>query len=915
MKLRFFAFILVLTISFLSVGCLMKKTTSAVVIEKFGSLSGTVSQSSALGIDSSKIRIKKIMQKAGLNNAYIYAIPISTGLSALKPDIKYPHAKSANGGSFTIYGVPVGIYNIVIDANNDKIGDYSYFNLIIQDSITSNIGELTVVALGTDSTTNLYLFTDKTSYAVGNTINMSLKGTSTSQKAVSVQIWDMKASAGKLMWESSEQNVTGDVDLSYTATIQSGWPSTASASGADYRAYIVISQKKQNGTAFEVSGTSNGDTTTPEISVNILFTKDTSPALSGIVDDTTATVTVTVNGSTYTATNNADGTWTLAGNTITPALTSGTYDVTATAKDSSGNSQLDSTSGELIIDVTAPTITPTAPITATTVGDSKVTYTLSEALVSGTITWTRTGGAIDANTPHVRILYGAELETGAHTDIELDSPPSLVDTAIYTIAFDGTDKAGNVGTQITIANVTFDSSLPVITVDTLITNNTKPALSGTVDDTSATISINVNGKDYPGINNGNGTWSLGVNTIDPALVADTYNVKASAINSGGKTGKDVTQNELVVDLTAPVPTITAPTNTSNSPYVITVVFGEEVTGFDAGDVAVTNGTAANAQELEDGSYYVEITPTNEGTVNVDIPAGGGCNDLAGNASQAAGTSVDTIYSNGNVPTILSGSVKLDNSSLTVYFSEGVFNNAGGALTTSDFWFQKFGPATLDSLTKVGGGALAGGEIAIRFNITPGVTTNDHNIAVDPADNYSVFDGGGNAMSAMIESTGQVYFNDPIFANYLGDDNNQWTEVGTGGSIINDALTHTADGTASCKFVDPTTAYTGRGIQSNRIPIEGSETYDYEIWAYTTDQAAGAYAATNTRISIRVDYSDGSNTTIAFQSPAVLDAWEQETFTDTAPSSATWVIITVRAMNFTSLNNNDINIDELTMTKQ
>ena len=56
------------------------------------------------------------------------------------------------------------------------------------------------------------------------------------------------------------------------------------------------------------------DTTAPVVTVNGLSTADNTPQLTGTVSDPTATVEVTVNGATYTATNNGDGTWTLADN-------------------------------------------------------------------------------------------------------------------------------------------------------------------------------------------------------------------------------------------------------------------------------------------------------------------------------------------------------------------------------------------------------------------------------------------------------------------------------------------------------------------------------------------------------------------------------------------------------------------------
>ena len=96
-------------------------------------------------------------------------------------------------------------------------------------------------------------------------------------------------------------------------------------------------------------GGSTGDTTPPVVTVDSLTTTDTTPALSGTVDDPTATLTVEVAGVSYDATNNGDGTWTLADNTINE-LAPGTYDVTVTATDPAGNTGSDSSTNELIIE-------------------------------------------------------------------------------------------------------------------------------------------------------------------------------------------------------------------------------------------------------------------------------------------------------------------------------------------------------------------------------------------------------------------------------------------------------------------------------------------------------------------------------------------------------------------------------------
>ena len=95
------------------------------------------------------------------------------------------------------------------------------------------------------------------------------------------------------------------------------------------------------------------DTTAPIVSVLPLTTSDTTPALSGIVDDPEATVEIIVDGQTYSATNNGDGTWTLENDTIAD-LAVGTYDIAVTATDLAGNIGADETLDELTIEAATP---------------------------------------------------------------------------------------------------------------------------------------------------------------------------------------------------------------------------------------------------------------------------------------------------------------------------------------------------------------------------------------------------------------------------------------------------------------------------------------------------------------------------------------------------------------------------------
>jgi len=86
---------------------------------------------------------------------------------------------------------------------------------------------------------------------------------------------------------------------------------------------------------------------------------------------------------------------------------------------------------------------------------------------------------------------------------------------------------------------------PIVAVDSLVTTDSTPSLSGEVDDPTATIQVSVDGNTYPAVNNGDGTWTLDDDTISPLLDPGIYDVAVVATNVDGY-GVDGTVNELVV---------------------------------------------------------------------------------------------------------------------------------------------------------------------------------------------------------------------------------------------------------------------------------------------------------------------------------------------------------------------------------
>ncbi|EYT42557.1 bacterial Ig-like domain family protein, partial [Acinetobacter sp. 478810] len=257
-------------------------------------------------------------------------------------------------------------------------------------------------------------------------------------------------------------------------------------------------------------GTATVDAVAPAVVITDLLTNDSTPALTGTVNDPTATVVVTVDGVDYPAVNNGDGTWTLADNTL-PALTDGPHTITVTATDAAGNAGTDT--AVVTIDTTAPNAPVLDPINATDP-------------VSGT--------AEPGSTVTVSFPDGTTATVVAGTDgsWSVPNPGNLVDGD--TVTATATDPAGNTSLPGT-GTVSADITPPVVALDDVLTNDSTPALTGTVNDPTATVVVNVDGVDYPAVNNGDGTWTLADNTL-PALTDGPHTITVTATDAAGNAG-------------------------------------------------------------------------------------------------------------------------------------------------------------------------------------------------------------------------------------------------------------------------------------------------------------------------------------------------------------------------------------------
>lgn len=257
-------------------------------------------------------------------------------------------------------------------------------------------------------------------------------------------------------------------------------------------------------------------------------------------------------------------------------------------------------------------------------------------------------------------------------------------------------------TALSQAQITLDTTGPVVTVTPLSTKDDTPALSGTVDDPTAAVGVTIGGRTYMAVNQGNGIWTLADNTIWPALPRGVYDVLVTAIDPLGNVGVDATLGELDIDFVAPTLLSWGPVEdtgidpqdkvTRATPFVLTFTFSEAVMGTDA-DITVLGpgGTAVTPDSITGwgtATLTVDLTSQSEqGTYTVTLS--NGIHDVVHNpfGGQTLQVTLDTV-----APTLLDWSLEEQAPGgadpvlttdpqpvLTLHFSEPVFS-ATGAIT-------------------------------------------------------------------------------------------------------------------------------------------------------------------------------------------------------------------------------------------
>ncbi|WP_444550954.1 Ig-like domain-containing protein [Enterobacter hormaechei] len=349
-------------------------------------------------------------------------------------------------------------------------------------------------------------------------------------------------------------------------------------------------------------------------------------------------VTITLNGKSYTATIQSDGSWT----TTVPAADVGTladgasYQVSVSAQDSAGNSA--SATHTISVDTTAPVISVN-----TLSGDD----VLNAAEAQQPLTVHGSSSAEAGQTVTVTLggkTYTALVATDGTWTLDVPAVDlAALSQGALTVTASVNDKAGNNGQ--TTHTLTVDTVAPAVTISTVadddIVNNAEQLAGQTISGTTTaeqgqTVTVSFNGHSYQATVAANGSWSVFVPGRDFLGLSDgDYTLTATVSDKAGNPGS-ATHN---VTLNGDVPTIAINTFAQDdivnaaehgTPLVISgttdAPTGQTVT-------ITLNGKTYTATVQNDGTWSYTV-----GSADVTALADGGSYVINAQVSNAIGNS-------------------------------------------------------------------------------------------------------------------------------------------------------------------------------------------------------------------------------------------------------------------------------------
>ncbi|MEP8935315.1 Ig-like domain-containing protein [Enterobacter hormaechei] len=365
------------------------------------------------------------------------------------------------------------------------------------------------------------------------------------------------------------------------------------------------------------------DATVPQVTIND-FVTDTNTVnqlahaqaqiLSGSVTGAAAgdLVTITINNVDYTTVVDAAGNWSLGlPASVVQGLTDGTWTINVSVTDQSGNT------GSSSVDVVVNTVTPVIGINTLAADDViNAAEKGEDLLLSGTSNQPE-GTTITVNLNGIN--YTATTDASGNWSVTVPaSAVSALGEANYTVTASVTDNVGN--SAAATHDVLVDSSLPVVTINTLAGDNIVNAaevaagqtLTGKVSNAASgdTVTIILGGQTYTATVQDDLTWSLPLTQSQlTALGNGDLTVSASVTNAHGNTGS----SSLDVTIDAQLPGLRIDTVAGDDvinviEHAQNLVIAGTSTDLAAGStVTVTiNGKSYSASVLADGTWQAAV---------------------------------------------------------------------------------------------------------------------------------------------------------------------------------------------------------------------------------------------------------------------------------------------------------------------
>ncbi|NAG22243.1 Ig-like domain-containing protein, partial [Escherichia coli] len=573
-------------------------------------------------------------------------------------------ATGATTGNTVSVTIGTTTYTTVLDANGN-------WSIGVPASVISALaqGDVTITATVTDSAGNSGTASHTVTVALGapvlaiNTIavddiiNATEKGadlaiSGTSDQPAGTQI--------TVTLNGQNYTTTADASGNWSVTVPA---SRVSALGeATYT--VTASATDADGNSGSASHNVQVNTALPGVTINVVASDDiinaaeagAGQSISGQVTGAAAgdTVTVTLGGATYTATVQANLSWSInVPAAALQALGNGELTISASVTNSVGNTG--NGTREITIDANLPGLR-----VDTVAGDDVVNIIEhGQALVitgssSGLATGSNVTLTINGQTYVAAVLADGSWSVGVPA-VDVSAWPA----GTVTITASGSTTAGNpvsVTHPVTVDLSAIAVSINAITADDVINAAEKGAaltLTGSTSGVEAgqTVTVTFGGKTYTATVAANGTWALNVPAADlAALGQGAQTITASVNDRAGNLGQ--VTHTLTVDTVAPTVTIAtvAGDDIINS---VEQAAGQTISGTttaEAGQIVTVtfNGQTWTATVGSGGAWSVFIPGQQfSGLSNGSYTIGATVTDLAGNP----GSATHNVTLNGDVPTV------------------------------------------------------------------------------------------------------------------------------------------------------------------------------------------------------------------------------------------------------------------------